>query len=210
MNNKIIKNALVLFIVTLIAAFATASIYEITKDARAEQEEKTKNDSYKAVMSEADSFEEVSYDSAELEEYIVSCGIESGTFSVDSVAAAEDSGSNIMGYVITVTNNEGYGGEIQFAVGIPNDGTVNGVSILSISETAGLGMKAKEESFLSQFAGKIVEKFTYTKDGATADYEIDAISGATITTNAMTNGVNTAIYSFNYIMTETGGGDTNE
>ena len=43
-------------------------------------------------------------------------------------------------------NSEGYGGDIQFAMGVQNDGTLNGISILSISETAGLGMKATTDS----------------------------------------------------------------
>ena len=76
------------------------------------------------------------------------------------------------------------------------DGTVNGIKILSISETAGLGMRATEESFYGQFAGRKVENFSYTKTGATADDEIDAISGATITTRAMTNGVNAGLAYF--------------
>ena len=51
-------------------------------------------------------------------------------------------------------------------MGILKDGTVNGIQILSISETAGLGMRAKEESFYGQFAGRKVEKFSYTKTGS--------------------------------------------
>ena len=83
-----------------------------------------------------------------------------------------------------------------FSMGILKDGTVNGIKILSISETAGLGMRATEESFYGQFAGRKVENFSYTKTGATADDEIDAISGATITTRAMTNGVNAGLAYF--------------
>ena len=44
--------------------------------------------------------------------------------------------------MVTVTDKEGYGGDIQITVGVTKDGTVSGVSILSISETAGLGMRA--------------------------------------------------------------------
>ena len=59
-------------------------------------------------------------------------------------------------------------------------------------------MRAKEDEFKNQFSGKKVEHFTYTKSGSSADNEIDAISGATITTNAVTNGVNAGLY---YIQT---------
>ena len=65
--------------------------------------------------------------------------------------------------------------------------------ILSISETAGLGMKADTDDFKGRFSNKKVAQFNYTKSGATAEYEIDALSGATITTNAMVNAVNAGL-----------------
>ena len=101
--------------------------------------------------------------------------------------------------MINVTNHEGYGGDITISVGLANDGTVKGIEILDISETAGLGMKAKEDKFKNQFQNKAVSQFTYTKTGAVQDFEIDAISGATITTNAVTNAVNAAISHFGVI-----------
>ena len=58
-----------------------------------------------------------------------------------------------------------------------------------------------------QFADKNVEKFEYTKSGATSENQVDAISGATITTNAVTNGVNAGLY---YFQTELRGGSENE
>lgn len=61
-------------------------------------------------------------------------------------------------------------------------------------------MKAKENKFKSQFEGRKVDSFEYTKNGATADNQIDAISGATITTNAVTNGVNTGILAYKFVM----------
>ena len=111
---------------------------------------------------------------------------------------AKDDQGNELGYAFTVTTSEGYGGDIQFAMGVQDDGTLNGISILSISETAGLGMRATTDDFKNQFKDKNVEKFTYTKTGATSDDEIDALSGATITTNAMTNGVNAGLAAFRY------------
>ena len=64
-----------------------------------------------------------------------------------------------LGYVLTVTAKDGSQGSITFSVGIQNDGTVNGYSITSISETPGLGMKAQEEPFYSQFEGKNVDLY---------------------------------------------------
>ena len=57
-------------------------------------------------------------------------------------------------------------------------------------------MKADTEEFRNQFTGKKADAFTYTKTGATAENEIDAISGATVTTNAVTNGVNAGLSFF--------------
>ena len=118
--------------------------------------------------------------------------------SIEEVMRAEDQSGETLGYAFTVTTSEGYGGDIQFAMGVQDDGTLNGISILSISETAGLGMRATTDDFKNQFKDKNVEKFTYTKTGATSDDEIDALSGATITTNAMTNGVNAGLAAFRY------------
>jgi len=78
-------------------------------------------------------------------------------------------------------------------VGIQDDDTVNGYSITTINETAGLGMNAKEEGFSSQFDDKQVDFFTVTKSGSTSDEQIDAISGATITSKAVTSAVDVAI-----------------
>ena len=115
--------------------------------------------------------------------------------SIDEYAAACDADGNLLGYVITVTTHEGYSGDIQFTIGVRSDGTLNGMSILSISETAGLGMRA-EEVLVPQFAGKKADRFVYTKSEASADDEIDAISSATITTSAVVDGVNAGLYYF--------------
>ena len=91
------------------------------------------------------------------------------------------------GYVIEVTPS-GFGGTIDMVVGVGTDGTVTGVSIISMSETSGLGANASKESFRSQFVGKS-GGLAVSKDGG----EIDALTGATITSRAVTSGVNTAL-----------------
>lgn len=109
-----------------------------------------------------------------------------------------------MGYVITVTSKEGYGGDIRISTGIDTSGTVKGVSILSISETAGLGMQATEPAFQDQFKDKKVDSFVITKTGASDENEIDALSGATVTTNAFTNDVNAALVYYKEVLAEGG------
>ena len=99
-------------------------------------------------------------------------------------------GSDVAGYVVSVTDKNGYGGDIQITVGIEKDGTVSGVSILEIHETAGLGMRATEPEFYEQYAGKKTEAFTLDGSG---DGKIDALSGATITSKAVTGAVNGAL-----------------
>ncbi len=87
-------------------------------------------------------------------------------------------------------------------VGVKTDGTVAGVNILSISETAGLGMNATNESFLSQFLGKS-GTIGVLKNGS-SETEIQALTGATITSKAMASAVNQALALF-----ETVGGAQN-
>ena len=152
-------------------------------------------------MEDASSFSEYSLDDTNQAEDLVAYLNDNGftAQTIDEIMVAEDASGETLGYAFTVTDSEGYGGDIQFAMGVQNDGTLNGISILSISETAGLGMKATTDSFKDQFKNKNVEKFTYTKTGSTSDDQIDAISGATITTNAMTNGVNAGLCAFRYV-----------
>lgn len=100
-----------------------------------------------------------------------------------------DSGE-VLGYVFQ-TAAKGYGGDIVVMVGVLSDGTVAGVSILSISETAGLGMNAKNASFLQQFVGKS-GTIGVQKNGS-SDTEIQALTGATITSKAMASAVNQAL-----------------
>lgn len=196
---EMIKNTGIMLAITLIAGLLLGLVYQITKDPIAEQEVLAKQKACQEVFADAASFEAVEL--AAVNESAWS-GEGYGQESVDEVMAAKDSAGSTLGYVITVTTKEGYGGDIRFTMGVRADGTVNGISLLAISETAGLGMRA-EEVLKPQFAGKRVEKFEYTKSGRTADYEIDAISGATITTNAVTNGVNAGLY---YFRTVLGGG----
>ncbi len=106
-----------------------------------------------------------------------------------------------VGYVFR-TSAKGYGGDIAVMVGVKTDGTVAGVNILSISETAGLGMNATNESFLAQFLGKS-GTIGVLKNGS-SETEIQALTGATITSKAMASAVNQALALF-----ETVGGAQN-
>ena len=197
MKNKIVKDTLALTVITLISGLLLGVVNDITAGPIASQQAKEKEEAYKAVFADAASFEAIlSEEDAELESYLDENGFKAQN--IDEVMVAKDDAGNELGYAFTVTTSEGYGGDIRFAMGVQEDGTLNGISILSISETAGLGMRANTDGFKNQFKDKNVEKFTYTKTGAASDDEIDALSGATITTNAMTNGVNAGLAAFRY------------
>ena len=204
---SMMKDAMILFVITLLAGTLLGTVYEVTKQPIAKQQEKAKIAAYREVFTNAENFEEIAMAPdllpADLSAYVQQLGYDAD---INAIAGALDASGSLLGYVITVTDHEGYGGDIQFAIGVRMDGTMNGMSILSISETAGLGMRA-EDVLKPQFADKNVEKFEYTKNGATSENQIDAISGATITTNAVTNGVNAGLY---YFQTELKGGSENE
>ena len=108
------------------------------------------------------------------------------------VAEAED--GSVLGYLITASSTEGYNGLVQISVGITSEGNLTGLGFLSISETPGLGMKAKEPDFKDQFNGMKAQKLEVTKTDATADNQVQAISGATYTSKAVTGATNAAIY----------------
>lgn len=197
MKNKIIKDALALTLITLVAGVALGGVYEITKDPIARQEVQAKAEAYEQVFTDAAAFEEIEMDDTLIQTIRDQLDQEGyKAQSIEEVMRAEDQSGETLGYAFTVVTSEGYGGDIQFSMGVQNDGTLNGISILSIGETAGLGMNADTPAFKDQFVGKQVEKLQYTKNGATQDDEINAISGATVTTNAMTNGVNAGLCAF--------------
>ena len=197
-KNTILKDALILTVITLIAGGLLGLVYEVTKKPIANQQEKAKQEEYKAVFEDADSFEVcVEAEDADLAAALKEQGFEAQK--INEIMEAKDASGETLGYAVNVTTSEGYGGDITFSMGVQLDGTLNGISILSISETAGLGMNATKDEFKNQFSDKNAESFEVTKAGASADNEINAISGATITSKAVTGGVNAGICAFNYV-----------
>nr|WP_317361088.1 RnfABCDGE type electron transport complex subunit G [uncultured Blautia sp.] len=198
MKNTIIKDAMILTLITLVAGGILGLVYEITKEPIAKQQEMAKQEAYKSVFEDADSFEVcVEEGDGELAAYLAENGFEAQT--INEVMEAKDASGETLGYAINLTTSEGYGGDITFSMGVREDGTLNGISILTISETAGLGMNATKDEFKNQFQDKQAEAFEVTKTGAAADNQINAISGATITSNAVTKGVNSGLCAFEYV-----------
>ena len=206
MKNKndvsvMLREAGILFAITLIAGLVLGVVNELTKEPIRIQQEKAVQEACRAVFAEAASFEEMEYAPAdELQQELSAAGVKLGR-----VYRALGSDSAMLGYVLESTSTQGYGGNIVLYLGVTNEGTLNDISILEISETAGLGMLAPDE-LVPQFHDKKVESFIYTKAGASADNEIDAISGATITTKAVTDAVNGGLKAAK-ALTEGGGGN---
>ena len=184
--NKIIKNTVILTLITLIAGICLRAVYEITKEPIAQAQDAAKKEAWQQVFPDADvnDFELVDVDQKAADKAIKDLGVKA---TIDEVCTVGEEG-----YVVTATDKEGYGGDIKITVGITADGTINGISILSISETAGLGMRATEPAFYEQYQGKQAEKFVVSKDGGDGE-PIDALSGATITSRAVTGAVNAAL-----------------
>lgn len=193
-SGTILKDALILFVITLIAGFALGFVHEVTLPAIEAQNLQAKMNAYRTVYPDAADF--VAEDSltqliGESPALFESKGITNIT--VDEALSAADEAGNILGYVVVVTTQEGYGGAITLSLGYSLDGAVRGIEILSMNETAGLGAKAGGKEFKSQFTDKNVTEFAYTKTGAQDESEIDALSGATITTRAVVDAANAGL-----------------
>lgn len=182
---EIIVPAVSLFLICVVVTALLALTNAVTAPKIDALAVETQEASKKQVLSSAASFSE--------EKQVKKDGV-SYTY-YDGLA----SDGRVMGYVF-VTSAKGYGGDISVMVGVLGDGTVAGINILSINETAGLGMNAKNQSFLDQFLGKSGE-IGVAKNNP-SDTEIQALTGATITSSAMATAVNTALS----LYAEIGGG----
>ncbi|MCM1569889.1 MAG: RnfABCDGE type electron transport complex subunit G [Roseburia sp.] len=187
-----LREAGILAVITLIAGLVLGFVNELTKEPIRMQKEKAVQAACMAVFRGAGeagtAFQKLDYmPGEELAEELSANGVKIGTV---YEALAED--GTCQGYVVQSTSTEGYGGNIVIYAGVTTQGVLNGISILEISETPGLGMQAGKV-LVPQFEKKAVGSFTYTKTGSRSESEIDAISGATITTNAVTNAVNGAL-----------------
>ena len=176
-------------LIAIIAGALLGTVYAITKDPIRETEERKKQESYRAVLPDADSYEEADLPGgieAALEKEEIT-GI-----TIDSLVLAKK-GEDITGTIWIVTSHDGYAGDIRMAIG-QKDGRITGVEMLKIGETTGLGMEARDNpAFTAQYKDKQTERFRVVKTEPSADDEIQAITGATITSKAVTNAVNAAL-----------------
>lgn len=173
--NQLVRFGIILSVICLAATLVLAVTYEITKpkiDAELKREEE---EALAVIMPDADSFSEKSAGDIKYFE-----ALQKG---------------NLIGYCIKATGT-GYTGYIRMIVGIDKDGIIKGIRILEQYETPGLGARIveikqgeKEPWFLRQFAGKSAKTVAVKKD-------IDAVTGATISSRAVTDAVNATVKEF--------------
>lgn len=175
-KNTIVKDTLILLAITLIAGLLLGQVYSITKDPIAAQAEKAKQEAYAKVYP-GGAFASDDALNAALENFAA----DDKDAKITEVMSANDG----EGFVFSCQAS-GYGGAVQLAVGVKSDLTVTGLSVLSMSETPGLGAKCQEASFQEQFAGIQSEKITINQ-------EFQQISGATITSSAVMRAVNATL-----------------
>ncbi|MDH4129380.1 MAG: FMN-binding protein, partial [Spirochaetota bacterium] len=104
----------------------------------------------------------------------------------------DSSKANIEGWVIKFSASGGYSGNIEMLIGINKDKRITGYTMLSHNETPGLGVKANYDDFIQAFIGKDPLKMPSEKKEYKSLIGIDSISGATITSIAITKGIKIA------------------
>lgn len=185
MGNSVLKPGIVLGIIALSVGLLLSVANVFTKDTIAAAKAKEITNALAQVLPAAQTFDEMAPESADA--------------MVTTVYAGKDASGETAGYCVQVQPS-GYGGPIVMMVGIAKDGSVQGVSITESSETPGLGALANEDTFKKQYNGR-TEPAQVNKDGG----DIEAISGATITSRAVTSGVNAALETVRPLLEEAGG-----
>lgn len=190
MKNIKLKEILIptvsLFVICLCVTALLAVTNAVTKDAIAYQQELSAAESRQAVCPDAVDFEKVEYDVQGVECY-----------------KALDESGNLIGYAIS-SASRGYGGDVKVMTGInAEDGSVIAINVYDNSgETPGLGVNTSGEKFTSQFAGlSSGTGVTVDKDaGKNPDsVAVDSVTGATISSRAVTNAVNQAFDAYNAV-----------
>lgn len=180
-SREILRMVVALFAISLVCSAILGAVNAVTKDKIAAIEAETRAAAMREVLPEAAAFTDVF---ASLTDEFKAENAVTGIF---EATAADGSAA---GYAVMAAPR-GFGGEIVMIVGVGADGTVTGVVITEMSETAGLGAKAGDPAFLSQYAGK--DGSISVVKGAAEENQISAITGATVTSRAVTEGVRAAI-----------------
>lgn len=171
---SIFEIAINLTIACFMSGLIIACVYFITAPVSAKNSVLMKEQSMKSLVADATSFKEIEGKK-------------------ECYEAQKD--NKTIAYVVQ-TESKGYGGVIKLMVAIDPKGAVIGYNILSHNETPGLGDKAAKSPFKDQFAGKTTETLAVVKDPSDKK-DVQAITGATISSRAVTKGVKLAVDEIN-------------
>lgn len=182
------KDALILFAITLVAAAALSCVYSLTKEPIENAAEEAKQTAYKSVFDGAN-FEEIpnadtllsTINDAMHSGEMTDNGVSLKKATVSEILCAVDENGAPLGYVLSVVSKSGYGGDVTAAVGVTSEGEVCGFTVLSHSETAGFGAKCDEPKEQEKYVAEYKAVF----DGRKTVDQVDLISGATYTSNAL-------------------------
>lgn len=201
-KSTLIHDAIALFIITLVAGVLLGAVYMITKEPIALAEEKSTNEAYAVVYKDAEFKSDDTLTKA-VESFqgdVTSGALNDESYTYTDVnlieARTASAGGSQTGYVVKVSG-KGYGGAVIMALGITNEGEILGMQILDANnETPGLGQNSTKPEWNGQYVGMKADKtLSVVKDGSGSKDSgtINSISGATITSNAVTRAVNIAL-----------------
>lgn len=167
---SIFQIAMNLTVACLISGIILAGTYFITHPIAVEKNKMLEQQAMKNLVTEADTF--------------------SGVDGKEGWFAAEK-GGNVIAYIVP-SESKGYGGTIKIMVAVSTDGKVIDYNILSMNETPGLGDNAAKDFFRDRLKGKTSDALVVVKDPSNKD-NVQALTGATITSRAVTKGVKEAV-----------------
>lgn len=193
----ILKTGIILLIIAAVAAVALGLTNEVTKDKIAEQRFLANEQAKKAVLATAATFEDITGEDLD--------AITSTFAPVTEAYVGLDASGAVVGYVFKSTPN-GFSGAIEVVTGVDVNGTVTGLRVGSHNETPGLGAKAKDTAYYEQYNGKLTDSPIGVSKTAASGNDIQAITGATITSVAVTDGANASIEAYKWVL-ENGGGN---
>lgn len=191
---EILKSTSVLLIIALVAGFLLGFFNNLTKEPIAQRNEVAKEESLNQVIEDDYT---INMDMTIAENFVS----EYEGVTINEAYAYVDGYGEFKGVVALVTTSEAYKDDIQLSVGIEmvskstKAGEICGIDFLSINETPGLGMNVKDEDYIEQYIGKSVE--LEVSKNAVSENQIDTVSGATITSKAVTDAVNAVLAFYN-------------
>lgn len=202
-KDTMIKDAIILCLITLVLGAVLAGVYAITKEPIEQAQAKTNNEACAKVVASGDTVQD--NDTAKVDaatEYFSKHNLSNAEVSEGETLAMWVEVTEVHptangGNVYLVNAKKGYGGNVSFALGVDADGKVTGISITAQSETAGLGANCENEDWQAGFAGKVLpndpSQNMYNKEAAT-ESQVQALSGATVTSRAVTNAVKGVLF----------------